>query len=138
MFDGASKGNPGAAGGGGILMNPEGSIDLTYSWGLGTDTNNISWALALWQGLHQDMGLNIKELMIFKDSILIINALATNSIPMHMKLHHLLKKNKILLSSFHFVQVFLVLMELNGEVDKEANLDAPLGKGTLILNGLCH
>ena len=57
---------------------------------------------------------------------------------MHMKLHHLSKKIKILLSSFHSVQVFHVLRELNGEADKKANLAASLGKGTLVLNGLCH
>ena len=72
MFDGASKGNPGAAGGEGILVNPEGSIDLTYSWGLGTDTNNIAEVLALWQGIHQALGLNIKELLVFGNSRLII------------------------------------------------------------------
>ena len=60
MFYGASKGNLGVDGGGGILVNPEGSIHLTYSWALGMDTNNIVDALALWKGLNQAQGLNIK------------------------------------------------------------------------------
>lgn len=39
----------GATGGGGILIDPDGLTELSYSWGLGVDTNNIAEALALWQ-----------------------------------------------------------------------------------------
>lgn len=35
FFDGASKGNPRVAGGGGVLVNPNGQLDLSYAWGLG-------------------------------------------------------------------------------------------------------
>ena len=48
FFDGASKGNPGEAGGGGVLHDPEDNLLLKYSWGLGTETNNMAEALALW------------------------------------------------------------------------------------------
>ena len=78
----------------------------------------------------------MKELLTFGDSRFIIQALATNSLPMHIKLHHLSNKNKILLYSFHSVQVFHVMGELNGEADKKVNLAASLGKGNLVLNGL--
>ena len=40
FFDGASKGNPGVAGVGGILLDPEGKIEQTYAWGIGCRTNN--------------------------------------------------------------------------------------------------
>ena len=30
FFDGASKGNPGAAGGGGVIICPEGNIETKY------------------------------------------------------------------------------------------------------------
>jgi hypothetical protein len=40
-FDGASKGNPGVAGGGGFLLDPSGMLVVTYSWGLGIETNNM-------------------------------------------------------------------------------------------------
>jgi hypothetical protein len=46
-FDGASKGNPGEEGGGGIISNLTGNIILRYAWGLGTDSNNKSEALDL-------------------------------------------------------------------------------------------
>ena len=47
FFDGASKGNPGVAGVGGILLNPRGQIEQTFSWGLGHRTNNEAEWLAL-------------------------------------------------------------------------------------------
>ena len=51
FFDRASKGNPGVEGGGWILVNPDGTQEHVYSWGLGDETNNFAEALALWQGL---------------------------------------------------------------------------------------
>ena len=49
--DGASKGNPGPAGSGGVLLDTSGKIVLNFSWGLGQNTNNIAEILAIWQGL---------------------------------------------------------------------------------------
>ena len=34
FFDGASKGNPGPSGGGGVILFPFGSIRSSYAWGL--------------------------------------------------------------------------------------------------------
>jgi len=41
-FDGASKGNPGDVGAGGVLFIPRGQRMITYSWNLGTTTNNAT------------------------------------------------------------------------------------------------
>ena len=30
FFDGASKGNPGKAGGGGVIINPDGKVEVEY------------------------------------------------------------------------------------------------------------
>ena len=35
FFDEALKGNPGQAGGGGIIFEPSGKLHLSYAWGLG-------------------------------------------------------------------------------------------------------
>jgi ribonuclease HI len=47
FFYGASKGNPGEAGGGGVLYDPDEILEWVYSWGLGEDTNNMEEALSL-------------------------------------------------------------------------------------------
>ena len=36
FFDGASKGNSGLAGAGGVLVNPSGIPSFSFSWGIGT------------------------------------------------------------------------------------------------------
>ena len=53
FFDGASKGNSGAAGGGGVIICPEGKTETKYYWNIGNDTNNMVEAYGLWQGLKQ-------------------------------------------------------------------------------------
>ena len=66
--DGASKGNPGPAGSGGVLIDYSRKIILNFSWGLGKKTNNIAEILAIWQGLSQARRLSIKNLIIIGDS----------------------------------------------------------------------
>ena len=48
FMDGASKGYPRAAGGGGVIITPEGNLEINFTWGLGLKTNNMAKALALW------------------------------------------------------------------------------------------
>ena len=72
FFDGASKGNPGVAGGGGVLLRLGGSSELRFHWGLGIESNNRAEALALWQGLNLAINRNILSISIFGDSRLII------------------------------------------------------------------
>jgi ribonuclease HI len=135
FFDGASKGNPSAKGGGGVLIDPEEIKVLLYSWGINEDTNNIVEALALWQGLSQALGMNITELNVFEDSHIIIQALYSKNLPSHMRLRKILKKIKLLLTTFQSIQLFHILWELNGEADKEANKAVLLSKGVLSLDG---
>ena len=75
FFDGASKGNLGAAGGGGIFNNPKGSFENEYYWNIGNDTNNMVEAYGLWQGLKQLKARVIEEAIVFGDSRLIIQAM---------------------------------------------------------------
>jgi ribonuclease HI len=46
--DGASKGNPGPVGSGGVLLDISGKIMLSFAWGLGQNTNNTAAILAIW------------------------------------------------------------------------------------------
>ena len=72
FFDGASKGNPGASGGGGVILDPGGKPILSYAWGLGHDSNNRAEALSLWKGLKLSHSNKITSLLVFGDSLIII------------------------------------------------------------------
>jgi ribonuclease HI len=50
-FDGASKGNPGLVGLGGVFRNEEGKILKAYARKLGFNNNNAAKLLALEEGL---------------------------------------------------------------------------------------
>jgi ribonuclease HI len=134
FFDRASKGNPGEVGGGGVIIDPEEIKVLSYSWGIDKDTNNIAEALALWQGLSQAQIMNITDLNVFGDSRIIIQALSSKNLTSHMRLRQILKKIKLLMTTFKSIQLFHILRELNGEADKEANKAVLLRKGVLSLD----
>jgi len=72
-FDGASKGNPGPAGAGIVIVNPEGRVIMEYSKELGIRTNNEAEYLALIELLQKALELGIRELEIMGDSQLVIN-----------------------------------------------------------------
>jgi hypothetical protein len=59
FFDGALKGDPGQAGGGGIIENLTESTAMRFAIGLGIESNNRAEVVALWQGLHQAIKLRI-------------------------------------------------------------------------------
>lgn len=72
-FDGASKGNPGVAGFGGILRNHEGTPLKIYFGNIGWDTNNSTELEGLWQGLLLAWNLNLQPLIVEGDSQILIN-----------------------------------------------------------------
>ena len=73
-FDGASKGNPGEARGGGIIIEPGGKIMTEYYWNIGYNTNNMAEAYGLWQGLKQLQEKGAEDVVVFGDSRLVIQA----------------------------------------------------------------
>eukprot|EP00253_Pinus_taeda_P007428 PITA_07428 len=134
FFDGASKGNPGATGGGGVLLKPDGSTELRYHWGLGIESNNRAEALALWQGLNLALKRNILKLSVFGDSRLIIQALNLNTIPSQILLASIFKKIRLILPLFQKINFFHILRHLNDQADLEANLGSIRGRRSLLVN----
>jgi ribonuclease HI len=135
FFDGASKGNPGAAGGGGVLLNPVGDLTLSYAWGLGQDTNNRAEALALWQGLVLARRKNLRSLVVFGDSRVILQAVISKKNLSQVHLAYLLMKIKMLVSKFQKIHFFHVLRGLNALADLEANNGMLLGRSILSVDG---
>ena len=132
FFDGASKGNPGQAGGGGIIFEPTGKIHLSYAWGLGHASNNQAEILVLWKGLIQARNLNIQKINIFGDSKLIIKAVHTKKIPSDIHLGQIFRKVSLLLSHFRIYKAQHVLRNLNSLADAEANQGVLLTKTRLL------
>ena len=72
FFDGASKGNPGTAGAGGLILSQDGSSKETYSWGLGQRTNNQAEILSLIKSCQIAKERGIREIQAFEDSEILI------------------------------------------------------------------
>ena len=113
----------------------DGQLETKFSSGLGSETNNIAEALALWQGLLIAKNQGNVELTVLGDSRIVIQAMAENSLPNQMHLRHLIKKIKILALSFLKIDFFHVLRIHNKEADLAANLGATLSPGSLLING---
>lgn len=70
--DGASRGNPGQAGAGAVLLSPDGEEVVALSVYLGTCTNNVAEYRALLLGLDEALRRGCGELAISLDSELIV------------------------------------------------------------------
>jgi hypothetical protein len=49
----------------GIICEPRGNIVAHFAWGLGTTSNNIVEAYALWKGINIAWDQGIKRIIIF-------------------------------------------------------------------------
>lgn len=135
LFNGATKGNPGKVGVGGVIKNLEGNIEHNYSWGLGHNTNTQAEALALLQGFKQLKKFDIKEVNVIGDSQTSIKILMDNTVPLDLRLARLVTRIKILVKSLQSLNFFHVLRENNKDADVEANKVALLSAGALLRDG---
>jgi ribonuclease HI len=74
--DGASKGNPGRAGGGAVIKSPLNVVLMELSESFGETTNNVAEYRALLLGLKKCKELGIKNLEVFMDSKLIVEQMS--------------------------------------------------------------
>ncbi|XP_066340980.1 uncharacterized protein [Miscanthus floridulus] len=72
-FDGASKGNPGKAGAGAVLMTEDGRVVSRIHEGLGVATNNVAEYRALIRGLKQASDHGFTSIEAYGDSQLVSN-----------------------------------------------------------------
>eukprot|EP00253_Pinus_taeda_P031968 PITA_31968 len=133
FFDGASKGNPGRSGAGGIIYYPNGSKEC-FSWGLGIKTNNQAEVLSLLKACQLARGKDPKEIAVFGDSELLIKALRKNKRLNDPVLNKQILRVTRLLKEFPSVQIFHILRELNSEADSLANIGCNHEKGMISIN----
>lgn len=79
--DGACKGNPGKARGGGCIRDKYGKLKLAFSYYYGIGTNTIAETRALLDGIRLAQYYNIKLSGIFSDSQVVVNKINKNTTP---------------------------------------------------------
>ena len=136
FFDGASKGNPGSAGGGGVIISANGNVLINYSWGLGIESNYIVEFCGLLQGLRIALSKGIAKLSVFGDSRLLIQAIIKEKCPSQINLAQIYQKIRLLSKNFQTINYFHVLRGLNALADREANQGTLLGIGILLIDGV--
>ena len=134
FFDGASKGNPGIAGGGGGVMSHEGNNEYEYYWNIGKDTNNMAEAYGLWQGLKQLENLGVKEAIVIGDSRLIIQAMNGKIQRTNSRLSVLIKRIQSISRTFRHLEFFHILREVNAKADQATNKAINLQINELYVN----
>ena len=134
FFDGASKGNPGREGGGGVVICQDGKAGTECYWNIGQDSNNMAEAYGLWQGLKQLKKKGVEEVMVFWDSRLIIHALNGGNQCKNERLVRLINRIKSITKLFRKINFFHILWELNSMADLAANKSIVVGRYELYVN----
>ena len=127
--DGASKGNPGPAGAGWVLINDLHSAPVKDCKFLGQATNNEAEYQALILGLQQALSCGIEEIRIHIDSELLVRQLNGLYRVKNPRLALLFHKVQEILLKFSKYDIMHIPREQNREADRMAN-EAIKRKGT--------
>ncbi len=119
--DGASRGNPGLAGAGVVLVAPDGEIRQQHKEFLGETTNNVAEYRGLLLGLKLARSLGINRIKVFSDSQLLVRQINGSY---RVKQPHLLalwQEAQQELQRFGSHEVCHVPREMNQQADRLAN-----------------
>ena len=119
--DGASRGNPGHAGAGFVLLDAQGQEVLTGSAYLGQCTNNVAEYRALIAGLEEATRLGCAKISIFLDSQLIVRQVDGTYRVKNVHLKPLFARVQELLSGFDSWRIRHVPRAENARADELAN-----------------
>jgi ribonuclease HI len=133
FFDGASKGNPGEAGAGGVIYSPNG-IKVQFSWGLGMKSNNQAELLGLTKACLIAREEGIKDIQVFGDSEIIIKNIISKERFRNASLNKSLDRLNRVLLGFNSYKFYHVLRRSNREADQLASNGSTLMKGMLRVN----
>lgn len=120
--DGGSRGNPGKAAYGFILLNEDNSALLVDAGYLGEETNNVAEYYGLINGLKSAKKNHIKSLQVFMDSELIVMQINGAYQVKQPRLKELFKEVKDLKESFDEIIFAHVRREKNKIADKLVNI----------------
>ena len=120
--DGGSRGNPGPAGAGAVLLDPQGNTVEELSRFLGQTTNNVAEYEGLIMGLEAARKHGAASLAVRLDSELLVKQLNGQYRVKAPNLKPLFEKARKIISAFDKVDVGHVRREFNKEADRLANL----------------
>jgi ribonuclease HI len=119
--DGASRGNPGLAGAGYVILDSNNNTIKSGKKFLGRKTNNEAEYLALKLALEEALNLGFTEIELFLDSELIVKQIKGEYKVNNERLKKHYKEVKELLKKFKHYNINHVKREKNKKADKLAN-----------------
>lgn len=131
--DGGSRGNPGPAASGAIILDPAGNVMEEVGLFLGRATNNVAEWTALCIGLERAKERGIRRLAVRLDSELVVKQMRGEYRVKHADLQPLHQRAKALLRAFEHVDIAHVRRKenaladrlVNDVLDQEASASAP-------------
>ncbi|MFQ5330449.1 MAG: ribonuclease HI family protein [Thermodesulfobacteriota bacterium] len=130
--DGASRGNPGQAGAGVVIINGAGDVVKRLGKYLGVTTNNVAEYEALILGLESASEMGGRKIAIFADSELMVKQVKGEYRVKNSGLLPLYRKVSALLKHFEKYKITHVVRSKNSAADELANIaidKAPLRQG---------
>lgn len=122
QFDGGSRGNPGPAGIGVVLLSEDGTQLITLGRFIGRATNNVAEYRALITGLEKALELGAKRISIRGDSELIVRQMLGQYRVKNPDLKELYNEAQALYRQFEHAKIEHNYREKNALADKLANL----------------
>lgn len=120
-FDGGSRGNPGPAAYGFVIVAPDGMEAVRIGEVIGTNTNNVAEYTGLVRGLERALELGVRELVVRGDSELIIKQLRGEYRVRNEQLKPLHEQASTLLKRFDRVDIGHVYRSDNAIADSLVN-----------------
>lgn len=120
--DGAARGNPGPAGIGVVLTDPEGAVVDELAAGIGWATNNVAEYQALIAALDLARSHRVARLAVYSDSTLMVEQMRGNYKVKHDGLKPLHAAARKLAAEFDAIRYEAVPRGRNKRADELANL----------------
>lgn len=119
--DGGSRGNPGPAASGAVLLDPRGEFLDEVGLYLGRATNNVAEWTALCIGLERAVERGIRRLAVRLDSELVVKQMRGEYRVKHPDLQPLYRRARALLGEFDHVDIKHVRRKDNALADRLVN-----------------
>lgn len=119
--DGGSRGNPGPAGGGVVLVDASGATRCAVGRFFGRATNNVAEYRALLAGLQEAIDLGVRRLMVRSDSELMVRQINGQYKVKNAGLRPLYEQALELVERFEQVEFVHIRREKNEHADALAN-----------------